>query len=471
MIIIIISELFSKEGLRGFPDEMKISDALNFEILGVPIGEPIFCAKSIAEKRAHASRFLALLKEVGSVDSQVALMLLRQCGGFCRMVHIARCTPPSVALEGLHLFDEEVRQTFSDSMCIDPSDSVWQLSLSRGGLRLRSASLHSSAAFMSSFSMSGFATNTSHHLLRSLDHFNACVSPAEAISIDELLNSPTTQKMLSTKIENKQFQLLFDASSIPNRARLMSASSNLAASWLSVIPSPGLNLHLDTAEFQTALKWWLGIDMFGGSRCPSCSTQSLDSLGHHALTRRYNGDVVSHHNQLRNTFFESCRQAGVGGQMEVGSGLGHDEWRTWPADVLVPNWDLGKPAAFDLTVASPLNQSILNEACVTAGSSARVSEQRKHASNDVKCSELGCIRWQLGLDTFNGSMCPFCPVPLHLVTLQLSASMGETSSYATSIYAMWSPILAAMLILVNVPWSLKMSGVGVDLCSPNSGNL
>ena len=111
-------------------------------------------------------------------------------------------------------------------------------------------------------------------------------------------NSPTTQKMLSTKIENKQFQLLFDASSIPNRAHLMSASSNLAASWLSVIPSPGLNLHLDTAEFQTALKWWLGIDMFGGSRCPSCSTQSLDPLGHHALTCRYNGDVVSRDNQL-----------------------------------------------------------------------------------------------------------------------------------------------------------------------------
>ena len=37
------------------------------------------------------------------------------------------CTLPSVALEGLHLFDdEEVRQTFSDSMCIDPSDLVWQ---------------------------------------------------------------------------------------------------------------------------------------------------------------------------------------------------------------------------------------------------------------------------------------------------------------------------------------------------------
>ena len=67
-----------------------------------------FCAKSIVEKRANASKFLALLKEVGSVDSQVALLLLHQC----RMVHIGRCTPPSVALEGLHLFDEEVARPF-----------------------------------------------------------------------------------------------------------------------------------------------------------------------------------------------------------------------------------------------------------------------------------------------------------------------------------------------------------------------
>ena len=94
--------------------------------------------------------------------------------------------------------------------------------------------------------------------------------------------------------------------------------------------------------------------MFGGSRC----NPVVRSLGHHALTCRYNGDVVSRHNQLRNNFFESCRQAGVGGQMEAGE---PGEGRTWPADVQVPNWNLEKPAAFNLTVASPLNQSILNE--------------------------------------------------------------------------------------------------------------
>ena len=38
--------------------------------------------------------------------------------------------------------------------------------------------------------------------------------------------------------------------------------------------------------------------------------------GHHALNWCH---------ALRDTLFESCKQAGVGSQMEVGSGLGHDE--------------------------------------------------------------------------------------------------------------------------------------------------
>ena len=40
----------------------------------------------------------------------------------------------------------------------------------------------------------------------------------------------------------------------------------------------------------------------------------------------------SHHNRLRDEF---CRQAGIGGQMEVGNGLGLDARGTQPADVLV----------------------------------------------------------------------------------------------------------------------------------------
>ncbi|KAL5503173.1 hypothetical protein EMCRGX_G010081 [Ephydatia muelleri] len=46
----------------------------------------------------------------------------------------------------------------------------------------------------------------------------------------------------------------------------------------------------------------------------------------------------------------------------MGSGWGSEKCRLRPADVLIPNWSLGKPVAPDLSVASPLNVEILSEA-------------------------------------------------------------------------------------------------------------
>ena len=47
-------ELFSKRDSGGFPDEMKKSNALNFEIVGVPIGGPnLLCQVHRGEKGEH----------------------------------------------------------------------------------------------------------------------------------------------------------------------------------------------------------------------------------------------------------------------------------------------------------------------------------------------------------------------------------------------------------------------------------
>ena len=153
--------------------------------------------------------------------------------------------------------------------------------------------------------------------------------------------------------------------------------------------SSGAQSHLDPSEFQAGIKWWLGIDSSQGANCPFGSSHCLDPLGDHALTCKYRGDVVSRHNRLRYVFLETCRRACIGAHIEAGSGLGHNQCRTRPADVLVPDWMLGKPAAFDITITSPLNPSTFTEASVTAGSAALAAEQRKHNANDEKCSELG----------------------------------------------------------------------------------
>eukprot|EP00731_Ephydatia_muelleri_P015665 Em0009g89a len=86
-----------------------------------------------------------------------------------------------------------------------------------------------------------------------------------------------------------------------------------------------------------------------------------------------------------------CQRACLGPRLEMGCGVGYTNPQSRPADVLVPNWDLGKPAAFDLSVTSTLHPSVLLEASMTAGSAALVAENRKHKYNDRKCEELGWV--------------------------------------------------------------------------------
>ena len=61
-----------------------------------------------------------------------------------------------------------------------------------------------------------------------------------------------------------------------------------------------------------------------------------------------------------------------------GSNVTFNHSHTHPADLLVPNWVLGKPASFDHSVISLLNLTILLEASVTTGVAAWTTEQRYH---------------------------------------------------------------------------------------------
>ena len=397
-------ELFSKGDLNSFPVQMKRSNTPNLVLLGAPIGDLIFCAKFIANLRSKSRGLLSRLQQIGPKDPQVAYLLLRFCGSFCKLVHLARSTPPSLVAEALSLFDSDIRRCFTECTSVDVSDVAWhqaQLSPSRGGLGLRSLYHHSSACFIASISQSGIALGANHHLEQSIDDLNHIIGDSDAVSVQDILDAPPRQRILSSKIEDQQLRMLFDLASSPaQHARLLSVSSPHASAWLSVMPTPQLNLHLEPPEFQVALKWWLGLDTSQNARCSLCPSHALDPLGHHALTCKSGGDLIVRHNALRDTFWESCKLACIAGQLEAGSSLDEEGRQTRPADILVQNWEFGKPAALDFTVTSPLNPTTLNEASVTAGSAASAAEARKHATNDVKCNRLGWVCIPLAVETY-----------------------------------------------------------------------
>ena len=105
--------------------------------------------------------------------------------------------------------------------------------------------------------------------------------------------------------------------------------------------------------------------------------------------------MVSCHNELWDIFSDFCRLACLGPRLEMGCGAGFTNSQSCPADVLVPNWELGKPAAFDLSVTSTLCSSVL--VSMMAGLAALAAENN---NNDRKCEVLGCVCIPLVDDTY-----------------------------------------------------------------------
>ena len=124
----------------------------NFELLGSPIGDADFCTEYISEyTRKRVRHMLSALQSIP--DPQVFHFLVRCCSSLCKVVHLLRSVPPSWCQTALAEFDQCLRQEFSRGVgiCFD-NKAYAQLSLpvNLGGMSLRQAINHASAAYVAS---------------------------------------------------------------------------------------------------------------------------------------------------------------------------------------------------------------------------------------------------------------------------------------------------------------------------------
>ena len=179
--------MFGKGDLSAFPCEItKRSHTLHLEILGAPIGDENFCNNFVVRKQSNESFLLHQLQDLE--NPQVALALLRKCAAFCKMTHISRVTPRTLIKSSLFLFDDSVHHCFTECLALNlsPQSSGWKqacLSLSRGGLGLRSVAVHSTAAYLGSISSSSPDLVSSHYVIEAISLFNLQVSAEDTLSI------------------------------------------------------------------------------------------------------------------------------------------------------------------------------------------------------------------------------------------------------------------------------------------------
>ena len=76
--------------------------------------------------------------------------------------------------------------------------------------------------------------------------------------------------------------------------------------------------------------------------------------------------------------------------------------RSRPADIFLPNWKRGRPAALDVTVISTLQQLTIHGAASMQGHALRVGEERKIAAHAEACRTVGVSFVPLVVESLGG---------------------------------------------------------------------
>ena len=170
-----------------------------------------------------------------------------------------------------------------------------------------------------------------------------------------------------------------------------------AGDWLNVVPSKALGLHLQDWEFRLCLQYWLGLRMLEeGARCPICQGAS-DAFGDHQVGCGGNGDRIHRHDAIRHVLFSAAQAAALAPWKGVPSLIPGSSSR--PADVYLPNWKGGQPAAIDVTVISTLQQQTQTGAANTPGHTLTMAEERKMAAHAEACHVVGILFIPLAAET------------------------------------------------------------------------
>ena len=137
----------------------------------------------------------------------------------------------------------------------------------------------------------------------------------------------------------------------------------------------------------------------GQFACPECRG-SADPFGDHQVGCGGNGDRISRHNATRDVVFNAPQSAALAPSKEAPNLV--PDFSVRPADIVLPNWNRGRPAAVYVHFIFPLQQQTLAEAASTPGHALQVGVRRKLVSNLSACRSVGVEFVTFVIETLGG---------------------------------------------------------------------
>ena len=132
---------------------------------------------------------------------------------------------------------------------------------------------------------------------------------------------------------------------------------------------------------------------------PECHA-TADEFGEHQVGCGGNGDRITCHNAVRDVLYTAAQSAALAPTWEASRLISDSLSR--PADVLLPTWHNGRPAALDVHIISPLQVSTIHEAASTPGHALEVGTQRKLSAHLSACRSSGIDFLPIVAETLGG---------------------------------------------------------------------
>ena len=390
---------------RGVP---RAADG-GFQLLGAPVGNIPFSRDVVSSRIEKISAILDVLYTLN--NAQLEYSLLRHCFSFPKMAYCLRTCDPQSLLPIYSHFDYLQRLSLVRIVGRPLSDAARDqafLPIKLGGAGLFSTSQISAAAYIASI-------KTTRSVIQSI--LPPASSPRlpdsaflhlqqetgnPAYSSMALLPPSSTQHSLTEEIHSHHHSVLLSSSSLRDRARLRSLALPHAGDWLDALPSPSLNLQLDSRSFGAALGYRLGIPLLsaGDCRAPTCSSPQ-DEFGDHALhCRDDHGLKGGRHDRIRDVIFRVAQHASLNPRKEMPGLIPNSLSR--PADVFVENWVDGRKVAFDVSVTSPTQEATVLQAANRPGAAIDARKASKNRAHFADCRAQGIFFQPLVVESFGG---------------------------------------------------------------------
>ncbi len=442
----------------AFP-RYKWIDSGGFTLLGAAIGSVEFCTAHSNARRAKAETLFDRLAELE--NPQVAYLLIRHCASFCRITYSTRVTPPNRHGPALQEFDSSVKRAFSASTGVILDSESWeraQLSTRLGGLGLRRSSRHADCAYVSSLASAcalgplidnGFDPSSADfqtELAAPLASLNEKMPAGQAV---EFAGRDTpSQRVLSESIDSAMMEswLLNPDQSVALRAHLRLICQEGAGAWLHAAPSRDKRTVLNGELFRVAIKRRLRMPLLEAPAICPCCGDTLDIYMDHALVCSCGGDRTLRHNALRNLVNYIAAMAGLRPEKEKagllpprpdGEKLRGEQANSGgrrPADIWIPQWHAGGPAAWDFAVTSGLRSDLLFEAAEQPGTVVADYERHKRSYLNTAraCDDQGLEFLPVVVEAHSGTWGPTARAVWRFLAKAWAATSGHDMSYVCS---------------------------------------